>query len=527
MIQLMSKDPQQDQANRSTPSSATENGQDVRGLVADRRRKLHRLREELSVDPFGQRIDDLISLAQARDRYDKSADDHFKADPEGDSRPSVKVAGRIMLHRAMGNLIFLTIRDHSGDLQIAVSKKAVDRDSFRIANKLTDLGDIIVVCGPLGTTKTGEITLWATGEGGFAIACKSLAPPPSKFHGLQDHELRYRRRYVDLYSNPQAVQTFQQRSRIISAIRRFMDDRHYLEVETPVLQPIAGGAAARPFTTHHNALDIDLFLRIAPELYLKRLLVGGLPRVYEVSRNFRNEGIDRQHNPEFTLMEAYQAFGNYLSMMDLTEQLIRHLAIQVNDNGVIEWGSDQIDYSQPFGRATYADLFEKACGFAMDQTTKVRAKARDLGINETAVDDSLVVNAVFEETVEEHLVQPTFVMDYPSAISPLTRPKPDDPAFCERWDLFIARMEMGTAYTELNDPDMQEKKFRQQLTGADAEEQTFRTLDADFLEALRVGMPPAGGLGLGIDRLVMLLTGSRTIRDVIAFPLLRPLEKTD
>ncbi len=490
-------------------------------LIADRRRKLERIREELSIDPYGGRIDGLISLAAARARYDAKADEAHKADSSQDERPVVHVAGRVMLHRAMGNLIFLTLRDSSGDLQIAVSKKAVAPEAFKLAN-LAQIGDIVAARGAIGTTKTGEVTVWAAGEHGFAMSCKSLAPPPEKWSGLKDPEQRYRKRYVDMYVNPEVVATFQRRSELVSAIRRFMDERGFLEVETPMLQPIAGGAAARPFVTHHNALDMSLYLRIAPELYLKRLMVGGMNKVYEINRNFRNEGVDRRHNPEFTSMEVYEAFGDYMTMLELTESLIRHLAMRVSETGVIEFSGTAIDYARPFRRVMYGTLFEEACGFPMTDFVRVRDKARALGLKEQGLDDWLVVNEVFEAVAEKGLVQPTFVMDYPSAISPLTRPRKDDPMLCERWDLFIAEMEIGPAYTELNDPDIQERKFREQLAGENEEEATFRSLDEDFLEALRVGMPPAGGLGLGIDRIAMLMTGSRSIRDVILFPLMRP-----
>jgi len=494
--------------------------------MADRRKKLEKLREEFSVDPFGARVDDLIHLADARKKFDAQAEADAKENPDDDRRAVVQVAGRVVLRRVMGNLVFMTLRDHSGDLQVAVSKRNVDTTSFKTA-KLIDLGDIVVVQGPMGSTKTGEITCWAGGDGSFSIVCKSLSPPPGKWSGLQDPELRYRRRFVDMYANPQVIQAFQQRSVIISAIRRFMDERTFLEVETPMLQPIAGGAAARPFVTNHNALGIDLFLRIAPELYLKKLLVGGLPRVYEINRNFRNEGIDKQHNPEFTSMEVYQAFGDYMTMLELCEDLVRHLAMIVSKqtgdaSGVIPWGEHQIDYASPFRRVTYAELFEQANGFSMNQIDQVRAKAKELDLKEQGMDDWLVINEVFEATAERGLIQPTFVMDYPSAISPLTRPRKDDPSLCERWDLFVGEMELGPAYSELNDPDVQESKFQQQLAGADDEEQTFRSMDQSFLDALLVGMPPAGGWGLGIDRLIMLLTGSPSIRDVILFPLLRP-----
>ncbi len=518
---MNSKAPQDDAPQKS-----------ARDLLADRRARMTKLREEHGVDPFGSRIDGLEPLADAKAKYDEAADTAHKENAEDDRRPVASVAGRVMQHRVMGNLIFMSLRDESGDLQLAVSKKLVGPDLFKVA-KLVELSDIVSATGALAKTKTGEITVWAdsskTDEGAaaFALATKSLALPPNKFQGLQDAEQRYRKRYVDMYANPEVIETFQQRSKIVSEIRRFMDGRQFLEVETPMLQPIAGGAAARPFTTHHNALDIPLFLRIAPELYLKRLMVGGLPRVYEINRNFRNEGVDRSHNPEFTSMEVYQAFGDYLTMMELTESLIRHLAMTLSESGVIEWNGTPIDYSKPFTRVTYAELFERANGFEMTDFDRVREKARGIGLTEKGKDDWLVVNEVFEETAEGGLVQPTFVMDYPSVISPLTRPRKDNPDLCERWDLFIGEMEIGPAYSELNDPDIQEAKFKEQLAGADDEESTFRSLDEDFLEALRVGMPPAGGLGLGIDRIVMLLTGQRSIRDVILFPLMRPIENQE
>jgi len=504
----------------------------ARDLLADRRARLTRMRDEFGVDPFGGRIDELVPLADAKSLYNEAADLAHKENADDDRRPVVKIAGRVMQHRVMGNLIFMNLRDQSGDLQLAVSKKLVGPDAFKVA-KLVELSDIVSATGPLAKTKTGEITAWATAdessddsEPAFAVAVKSLALPPNKFQGLQDPEQRYRKRYVDMYANPEVIETFQLRSKIVSEIRRFMDGRTFMEVETPMLQPIAGGAAARPFTTHHNALDIPLFLRIAPELYLKRLMVGGLPRVYEINRNFRNEGVDRSHNPEFTAMEVYEAFGDYLTMMELTESLIRHLATTIKPDGIIEWDGTAIDYSKPFTRVTYAELFKNANGFEITDFEKVRDKARALGLKEKGMDDWLVVNEVFEATAEGGLMQPTFVMDYPSVISPLTRPRKDNPELCERWDLFIGEMEIGPAYTELNDPDIQEAKFKEQLAGADDEESTFRSLDEDFLEALRVGMPPAGGLGLGIDRIVMLLTGQRSIRDVILFPLMRPMEST-
>lgn len=481
-------------------------------LVADRRAKLDRLRSELNVNPYGRRTEGLASISEARSQYVEDA--------EGDDRAVVKVAGRVMLHRDTGKLQWLQLRDSTGDIQIAVSKRdAATELDFEIA-KISDLGDILVAEGPVMKTRTGEITVWAST---CEMACKSLALPPGKHAGLRDPELRYRQRYVDMYVNPEVVNVLATRSRLLAEIRAFMRDREYLEVETPMLQTQAGGAAAKPFETHLNALDIDVSLRIAPELYLKRLLVGGLGRVFELNRNFRNEGVDRQHNPEFTSMEVYEAFGNYETMRELTESLIRHLAMSVSESGVIEWSGQDINYAKPFRQVKYADLFEECNGFSLRDIDQVRAKAAEIGLAKAPqLDDWLVVNEVFEATCEDGLIQPTFVLDYPSAISPLTRPREDDPDFCERWDLFIGEMEIGPAYTELNDPDIQEAKFREQLQGADEEEETFRTLDEDFLNALRVGMPPAGGMGIGIDRVVMLLTGSRSIRDVIPFPFLRP-----
>ncbi|MBT8486524.1 MAG: lysine--tRNA ligase, partial [Phycisphaerae bacterium] len=329
-------------------------------------------------------------------------------------------------------------------------------------------------------------------------------------------------------ANPETVQTFTRRSRIVSAMRRFMDERDYLEVETPMMQPLAGGAAARPFVTHHNALDMPLYLRIAPELYLKRLLVGGLPRVYEINRNFRNEGVDRSHNPEFTALEVYEAFGDCLTMLELTESLLRGLAEHVAGTtpARLPFGDLEIDWSRPFDRVPYETLFRDTLGFEMADETAVRAAAAELHVEDAATRDHwLLVNEVYEARCEPRIdaTRPTFVTDYPSAISPLTRPQTDRPELSHRWELLVGGMELGTAYTELNDPDLQLAKLTEQLAGADEEESTFRSLDEDFIHALRVGMPPAGGLGLGVDRIVMLLTNAASIRDVIFFPLMKPV----
>jgi lysyl-tRNA synthetase class 2 len=515
----------------------------------------------LGFAPYGARTDGLVDLAEARRLHNPAADEAHgaagKDPPPGyvDPRPAVAVAGRVMLHRDNGRLVWMKLRDHTGDIQVAVSQREVSERAFALS-KLVDLGDVLVARGRVTRTRTGEVTVWAQGEA-LEMAAKCLAPPPEKHAGLHDVEQRYRRRYVDLWANPETARVFLARSRIVSRIRRFMDEHGYVEVETPMLQSLAGGAAARPFITRMNALGIDLYLRIAPELYLKRLLVGGMPRVYEVNRNFRNEGLDRQHNPEFTMMEAYQAHGDVRSVMDLAEGLIRQCAAMVKmlgedlgrdappggagagpvaDEGampedlVLPFGDSAIDYGAPFARVAYADLFRRALGIDLFDGAAVRREAERRGLRLTnergeRLDDAFLANALFEAHAERLIdpARPTFVTDYPAAISPLTRPRADDPRLADRADLFIGGMEVGPFYTELNDPDVQERKFREQLAGLDEEESTFRTFDQDFIDALKVGMPPAGGFGLGIDRLTMLLTNQRTIRDVILFPLMRPV----
>ncbi|MGP1347894.1 MAG: lysine--tRNA ligase [Phycisphaerales bacterium] len=546
------------------------------------------------INPYGQRTDDLIPLAEARARFDQAANDAFndavakaKAAPPNsapapasgsgdDPRPRAKVVGRVMLKREGGKLVWMQLRDATTgparwweqgegneerkdhrsetgateeeeadtratgalgrmapDLQIAVSKGDVGDETFA-ALKSVDLGDVIIVEGPIMKTNKGEITIWASS---WTMGTKSLVPPPEKWSGLQDVEARYRKRYIDLYANPDATHVAVMRSRLIARIRRYLDAQGFHEVDTPVLQIQAGGAAARPFMTHMNALDIDLFLRIAPELFLKRLMVGGMHRVYEISRNFRNEGLSPRHNPEFTSLELYQAFGNYHTMADIMEAMIREAAREVagargdaNDLK-LPYADLTIDYAPAFDRITFADLFQRALGFPMTDATKVRAaaaqhKLKTTGAKGEPLADVLLVNELFEEVAEPTLdpSRPTFVFDYPAALSPLTRPKGDDPTIAERWDLFIGGMEIGPAYTELNDPDIQAAKFREQLAGIDDDESTFRNFDADFIEALKVGMPPAGGLGLGIDRLCMLLLNQKSIRDVILFPMMRPIE---
>ncbi len=485
---------------------------------------------EMGVDPYGRRFDNATPIDEVR----------IKAEPfglgPGDKAQDlrVRVAGRIALLRVMGKLAFLTVHDRTGKLQFGLSKADLG-DQWPIVKKL-DLGDIIGAEGIIGKTKTGELTLWASE---LTVLCKSLHPPPEKWHGLTDVELRYRQRYVDLFANPDVRDVFRRRSEIIHAIREYLVSCGYLEVDTPVLQPIYGGAAARPFTTHHNTLDLDLFLRISPELYLKRLLVGGMERVFEVSRNFRNEGISTKHNPEFTMIELYEAYADYHVMMERVEGMFSAAIERIGGGYVRPFGELELDYQPPWRRAKYADLLREYAGVEMADKEAVFAGAGELGIYEkmikhggrpdapaanaaegSLIDHDVLVNELFEETVEHHLVQPTFVYDYPAAICPLTRRHPQDESIALRFEAFVAGMELGNAYTELNDPQVQEANLRRQVAGEG--EETMAVMDEDFVTALEYGMPPAGGLGVGIDRLVMLLTNCPSIRDVILFPLARP-----
>ncbi len=429
----------------------------------------------------------------------------------------MRIAGRIMLRRGQGKVNFLELRDWTDRIQVFVGKDQVGEDGWALAAEL-DLGDLLGVDGTLGRTRTGELTVFATS---LTFLGKSLLPPPEKWHGLTDVEQRHRQRYIDLFSNPESLATFLGRSKVIAAFRRLMAERGFVEVETPTMQAIAGGAAARPFVTHHNTLDLDLFLRIAPELYLKRLLVGGMERVFEIGRVYRNEGISPKHNPEFTMLEAYQAYGDYHSMMDLTEALICGSIEALDGNFRRPWGDETIDYTPPWPRRTYADLFREHVGIDPADDAAVRSRAESLDISTAGKDHDVVVSEVFEEMVEDRLDGPIFVIDYPAAICPLTKRKADDPAVAERFELFIRGMELANAYTELNDPLLQEVLFRKQLAGQKAED-SMAKMDDDFVRALKHAMPPAGGLGIGIDRLCMLLLNRQSIRDVILFPLMRP-----
>ena len=474
----------------------------------DRLDKLQKIKA-LGIDPYGQRYDTAEKIDSVCQRYVE--------DQEGQE---ADIAGRLVLIRDMGKLIFAHVRDGSGTMQIALRKNALDETTWAMA-KLLDLGDIIACSGPLTKTRTGEITVFAEN---LLLLCKSLLPLPEKYHGLQDVELRYRQRYLDLIVNPESMDTFRKRVAIIQHFRQYLQDRDFMEVETPMLQYIYGGAAARPFTTHHNALDADLFMRISPELALKRLLVGGMEKVFEINRNFRNEGIDSTHNPEFTMMELYQARADYEVMMEITEGLVSSAAEKVCGSMKLPYGDLELDFTPPWRRATYEELLVEHAGVSMRDVPAVRAKARELGMEESNKADAVVVNMVFEETVERHLIQPMFVKDYPAELCPLTRRDPNDPSIALRFEAFAANMELANAYTELNDPAIQEANFSEQVAG-EAEGETMRIIDTDFITALQHGMPPAGGLGIGIDRIVMLLTGRTTIRDVVLFPTLRPQQQ--
>jgi lysyl-tRNA synthetase class 2 len=491
---------------------------------ASRTEKLHAI-EALGVDPWGQRFDNHMPIAQVLE---------LPADlPEG-QRPKVRVAGRIVLRRDAGKLHFIDLWDWStplrlnnqtgemerGKLQVMIGQRQVGEEGWDLARHL-DLGDLLGVDGTFGRTRTGEPTVFAEK---LTYLGKSLAPHPDKHGGMQDVEFRLRHRYLDLIYNPETLDRAKKRIAVIRTIRRHLDDKGYVEVETPVLHAIAGGAAARPFITHHNALDIDLYMRIALELHLKRLLVGGIEKVYEIGRVFRNEGISPRHNPEFTMLELYQAYGDYRTMMDLTEGLIVACVEGLGQGLRLSYGDRTLDFTPPWRRAKYAELFREHVGVAMDDQAGCARIAEQGGFPAAGKHHDVIVHHLFEQRVEPKLAEldvPVFVHDYPAGLCPLTKRQAGNPAIAERFELYVLGMELANAYTELNDPVTQEQTFLQQLAGL-PEEESMARMDADFVRALRHGMPPAGGLGVGIDRLVMLLTDTQTIRDVILFPLLRP-----
>ena len=487
--------------------------QDVNALLKVRHEKLANL-QEAGRDPFRiTKYDVTVHSQDIRDRYEEL---------EGQE---VSLAGRMMFKRVMGKASFCNIQDLKGKMQLYVARDEIGEESYADFKKY-DIGDILGVKGKVFKTKTGEISVHAEE---IVLLSKSLQILPEKHHGLTDTDTRYRQRYVDLIMNEDVKDTFIKRSKVISCIRRFLDEQGFMEVETPMLVSNAGGAAARPFETHFNSLNEDLKLRISLELYLKRLIVGGMERVYEIGRVFRNEGLDTRHNPEFTLMELYQAYTDYHGMMDLTEKLYRHVAKEVTGSEILKYGDHEMDLSKPFERLTMVDAVKKYAGVDFNEipdTEAAKALAKEKGIEfEERHQKGDILNLFFEEYVEDHLIQPTFIMDHPIEISPLTKKKPDNPDYVERFEFFMNGWEMANAYSELNDPIDQRARFEAQEKALAAGDDEAEHTDEDFLNALSIGMPPTGGIGFGIDRMVMMMTNSPAIRDVLLFPTMKSLEK--
>lgn len=486
--------------------------QDINQLLKVRREKLAALQEE-GKDPF------------AITKYEVTHHSvEIKEQFENLSGKTVSIAGRMMSKRVMGKASFCNVQDLQGNIQSYVARDSIGEDSYKDFKKF-DIGDIIGITGEVFKTKTGEISIHAAS---VTLLSKSLQILPEKFHGLTNTDIRYRQRYTDLIMNQEVKQTFINRSKIISAIRRYLDGQGFMEVETPVLVQNAGGAAARPFETHFNALDEDVKLRISLELYLKRLIVGGLERVYEIGRVFRNEGVDTRHNPEFTLMELYQAYTDYNGMMELTENLYRYLAQEIHGTTTITYNGVEMDLGRPFERMTMVESVRKYAGVDFDgihSDEEAKAVAKEHHIEyEDRHKKGDILNLFFEEYVEEHLIQPTFIMDHPVEISPLTKKKPENPEYVERFEFFMNGWEMANAYSELNDPVDQRERFKAQEALLAQGDEEANTTDEDFLNALEIGMPPTGGIGFGIDRMVMLLTDSAAIRDVLLFPTMRTVD---
>ncbi|GAB6097886.1 lysine--tRNA ligase [Desulfatiferula olefinivorans] len=435
--------------------------------------------------------------------------------------PVFVLAGRMMAINKMGKSSFIRFKDRTGQLQAYIQKDKVGDEAYDLFKKL-DIGDFIGLTGTMFQTRTGEWTLLATE---FRLVCKTARPLPEKFHGLKDPEKRYRQRYVDLIMNPDVKEIFIRRSKVVQAVRNFLLDRDYLEVETPMMQPVAGGAEATPFVTHHKALDMELYLRIAPELYLKRLVVGGFERVFEINRNFRNEGVSTRHNPEFTMVEFYQAYATYTDLMDLSEALFRHVAEQVTGSALVHYQGADIDFAKPWTRIPMMDALVTIGGVdrsILDDHKALLAFAEAKGIHITKADRmGKVITKLFDELVEPHLIQPTFITGYPVEVSPLSRRSDENPSLTERFELFIAGREIANGFSELNDPDDQKGRFLQQMADKDAGAEETHAMDLDYIEALEYGMPPTAGEGIGIDRLTMLLTDAPSIREVILFPLMK------
>ena len=489
---------------------------DINEVLRVRREKLSKLQAE-NANPF-----DITS-------YDReNMTEEIRSNYDNFEGKNVSVAGRLMSKRVMGKMSFADLADRSGKIQLCVKRDELGDEEYKIYKKY-DIGDIVGVKGEVFTTQKGEISIRAKE---ITLLSKSLRPLPEKYHGLTNTDLRYRQRYVDLIMNPEVRRTFELRSRIISTIRSYLDERGYMEVETPILNTIPGGAAARPFITHHNTLDIDMYMRIAPELYLKRLIVGGFEKVYEMGRLFRNEGMDVKHNPEFTTIEIYEAYTDYVGMMNLTENLIRHVAETVLGTTKITYQGEEVDLGSPWERMTMLESIKKYTGadFAATKTAEeAEALAKSIGIefeeDAPKLSRGEIISLAFEEKVEEQLVQPTFIYEYPVEISPLAKRYADNPDFTERFEVFITRREFGNAFSELNDPIDQYNRFAEQVKQRNSGDDEAQMMDEDYVTALEYGLAPTGGLGIGIDRMVMLFTNSYSIRDVLLFPTMKPLGK--
>lgn len=482
-----------------------------------RRQKLQEL-YDLGIDPFGSKFNRSGLSSDLKEEWDKYSKEEL-AEKEEESH--VSIAGRLMTKRGKGKAGFAHVQDLAGQIQIYVRKDQVGDEQFDIW-KIADLGDIVGVEGVMFKTNTGELSVKAKK---FTLLAKSLRPLPDKFHGLQDIEQRYRQRYLDLITNENSTRTFINRSKIIQEMRNYLNNKGFLEVETPMMHQIAGGAAAKPFVTHHNALDATLYMRIAIELHLKRLIVGGLEKVYEIGRVFRNEGVSTRHNPEFTMIELYEAYADYNDIMDLTESMVRHIANEVLGSAKVQYGGETIDLESPWTRLHMVDAVKEATGVdfynvTSDEEAKELAKEHGIEIKDT-MKYGHILNEFFEQKVEETLIQPTFIYGHPTEISPLAKKNPEDPRFTDRFELFIVGREHANAFTELNDPIDQRARFEAQLVEKAQGNDEAHEMDEGYIEALEYGMPPTGGLGIGIDRLVMLLTDSPSIRDVLLFPYMR------
>jgi lysyl-tRNA synthetase class 2 len=488
-------------------------------LIRERQGKLQKLRR-MGVDPYGSRWEVTALAGDLQQQHRDAPAAFFDAQPV-----TVSLAGRLMTLRDHGKTTFADLKDRTGQIQIYLREDRLGSEGYSLV-KLADIGDFLGITGRVFRTRTGELTVHVET---LRLLTKSVRPLPEKWHGLVDVETRHRQRYLDLVANPEVAPVFLRRSLLIREIRQFFDQRGFLEVETPMMQPVAGGAAARPFITHHNALDMDLYLRIAPELYLKRLLVGGLDRVYEINRNFRNEGIDTRHNPEFTMLEFYQAYADYRDLMILTEALLPHLCRVLLGGEELTYQGVRINLSPPWPRLTVMEALQKVGGIPEEDLARVerlRAVAAQRGIPvQAGWGWGKLVDVLMMHLVEPHLIQPTLLLDFPLELSPLARSQPDDPRLAQRFELFVAGLELANAYTELNDPQEQRQRLEEQLRAREGGDEEAHRMDEDFVRALEYGMPPAAGEGIGIDRLIMLFTDSPSIRDVILFPQLRPKEQ--